>query len=551
MSNSEYWFFRFLYSKRYLITAISIVFIAALIRFYKLGEIPHGLTWDETAIGYNGYAILTTRRDEWLNFLPVSFKSFGDFKAPMAIYLNGPFTAVAGLTPFGVRLPFALSGVMAVVGLMLLIKELWSHDKHAKFFALAAGAILTFSPWHIHFTRTGFESGLMLTMVIFGLLFLRLGLTSRIPGRSLLFTGSAFILFAFSFYTYHSAKVSVPLLVPVFLLFHWRYLKAHKLQLAFGIIAGLLLMVPLIKDTFWGEGLERAGVTVFARSESLTEAILLTGKQFLIHLSPRFLLFGESTTMRHGDGTWGVLFLTTALGAITGFIAAIKGVFRAKRHKKAMSQKTKLGILFLFWVALGLLPAAIATEIPHSNRSLMALPGFIGLAMVGLDFAASVLRRSKLNQTWNGSKGEKNLLVKAAIGSAALFHFVFFFAYANHYLNVFAAESAGAFQDGYLETLELVKSYEKEVSSIIISSKYGQPYIYTLFAKQVSPIAYNGGVLVSYLFPDSVSISDLNRENSLIVATAEDEVPFKKADHLVYGSDGEIRFALFITDNAN
>src|SRR5579859_2096178 len=74
-----------------------ITLLATFLRFYKLSEIPHGMTWDEAAIGYNGFAVFTTHRDEWLQRFPISFKSFGDFKAPLAIYLNGFFTFLFGL----------------------------------------------------------------------------------------------------------------------------------------------------------------------------------------------------------------------------------------------------------------------------------------------------------------------------------------------------------------------------------------------------------------------------------------------------------------------
>ena len=95
--------------KWYLISFVLILLLATALRFYKLGQVPHGMTWDEAAIGYNGYAVLTTRRDEWLKRFPISFQSFGDYKAPLAIYLNGLFTFVFGMNLWAVRLPFALA----------------------------------------------------------------------------------------------------------------------------------------------------------------------------------------------------------------------------------------------------------------------------------------------------------------------------------------------------------------------------------------------------------------------------------------------------------
>src|SRR3990172_10276994 len=106
---------------------VFILLLAAGLRLYQLGQVPHGMYWDEAAIGYNGYAVLTTRRDEWLTRLPVSFWSFGDYKAPLAIYLNGLFTAVFGMTLWAVRVPFALSGVGVVLGMIYLTRVVFEQ----------------------------------------------------------------------------------------------------------------------------------------------------------------------------------------------------------------------------------------------------------------------------------------------------------------------------------------------------------------------------------------------------------------------------------------
>jgi 4-amino-4-deoxy-L-arabinose transferase-like glycosyltransferase len=141
-------------SKTLLIIVITLL-CAAGIRLYQLGVVPHGFTWDEAAIGYNGYAVVTTRRDEWLERLPVSFRSFGDYKAPLAIYINGVFTVPLGLNPLIVRLPFALAGVASVAIFYWLLIELFRFQKitHVGKLAVLGAAILTRAPvlslaWH-------------------------------------------------------------------------------------------------------------------------------------------------------------------------------------------------------------------------------------------------------------------------------------------------------------------------------------------------------------------------------------------------------------------
>jgi len=95
-----------IYSKYLLVL---ILFIAALLRLGNLGGNPPGLTPDEAALGYNAYSILKTGRDEYGQILPVVFKSFGDYKPELYVYLTVPSVAIFGLTEFAVRFPSALS----------------------------------------------------------------------------------------------------------------------------------------------------------------------------------------------------------------------------------------------------------------------------------------------------------------------------------------------------------------------------------------------------------------------------------------------------------
>jgi 4-amino-4-deoxy-L-arabinose transferase-like glycosyltransferase len=552
MSKSEYWLFRFLHKQRYLLAAIVVIVIAAGVRFYKLGEVPHGLAWDEAAIGYNGFAILTTRRDEWLQFLPVSFKSFGDYKAPLAIYLNGFFTAIAGLTPFGVRLPFALSGVAAVAGIVLLFERLWYPDRQSRFFGLAAGALLALSPWHIQYSRTAFESVMMLAMVIWGLLLLDIGLGNNVKARAkktirfALFTIIGLGLMVGSLYSYHSAKVGVPLLIFLFLLRHISNLKKSVGTLAVAFILSALILLPLVKDSLYGSGLQRAGVTIFAQEKPSSDIVLTIISNIFAHFAPGFLVFGETTTLRHGNGAWGVLFATTAIAMILGILVTLYRLVNFKKLKQEFKPPAQRGLLFLVWTLIGVLPAAIGTEIPHSNRSMLALPGFLGLALVGLDYGLFKLRKSKLNQAWRGSRGEKNLLLKTILGSAVMLHVVFFLAFAEYYFDEYAKISAEAFSDGYLEMMEYVKEYESQADRVIISSQYRQPYIYTLFSKKTNPIDYQGAALSYYLYLDEVTDKTLEWNDAIVVATALDKVSFEKANRIIYGSDGSPRFAVFL-----
>lgn len=494
-----------------------ILLVAASLRFYQLAQVPHGMTWDEAAIGYTGFAIFNTRRDEWLHRLPISFMSFGDYKAPLAIYLNGFFTALWGMNLWAVRLPFALASVAAIAGMMLLVEKISSKKE----WALAAGALMTFSPWHLHYSRAGFESGMALAFFIWSLYFLLKYIKHN--QKKLLDLGLAVVLATSSIYTYHSAKLVVPLVVLTLLISHWKRVSKQLWQLVTAGGLGLVLISPMIWDSIKGKGLERLGTTILDELSGL-ELVGTLIRQFLTHLSPSFLIMGETTTLRHGDGVWGVLLPTTLMLVILGIAFGFKLLKTKNDHGLFY-----LGLVIVF---MGLLPAALGEEVPHSNRALLALPGFMLLAVFGLKELVAKIKKAAVK--------------KSVLTTLALAHFLIFVAYISHYFTVFAAESAAEFKDGYLAAFEYIVPHEEQVEKIIFTSDYGQPYIYALFVRETNPIWYQGGSLIKYEFKDEINVGDLSRENTIVVASNEDEIEPGWADELIYGSDGEIRFKIYL-----
>jgi hypothetical protein len=566
---------------------ILILLLAAVIRLTYLGAVPHGFTWDEAAIGYNGYAIATTRRDEWLERLPVSFRSFGDYKAPLAIYLNGLFTVTLGLEQWVVRLPFDLSGIAAVAVLYWVLQMVF-FDSQAKLtttkseagsfslnpqqLALLGAGALAFSPWHILYSRTGFESGIALLFVLlmvsaFFKAFQQVGSLSNAPksqaqlvlagtfarkildhwsnSRVAFWLLNAAFFASLSLYTYHSAKIAVPLLAVAIVLF-WQKaaVKSWKALLISGVLAAVLL-IPLVNDAINGSGLERAGVTVFSRENSIISAVKTSALQLFTHFSPGFLLFGDTTTLRHGTGAWGVLLPTTFILILLALGDHLTRIItkRPTRHHF---------YFFFTWILIGLLPAAIATEVPHSNRSLLALPAFIGLAVLGIqalidwaNFAEKQLLAKSLSQ-------HRNTLAKAAFGTLMCAHLLISVGFIHFYFTTYASQTAEDFYDGYLDALQYAKEYElgingkPKVDQIYVTSAYGQPYIYSLFVRKTNPIWYQGGSLSErYTFFEEITDGDLARSNVLLVAGKDSPLDETQATHLVRGSDGEVRFKLY------
>lgn len=538
------------------------VVVAIVTRFLALGKVPHGMTWDEAAIGYNGYAIVTMRRDEWLQKLPISFKSFGDYKAPLAIYLNGFFTLVFGMELWAVRLPFALAGVGTVIGMYFLaelvfltrmvdentqetLKQLkkkgilsyfWLEHRYA-YVSVAVAGMLAVSPWHLHYSRTGFESGLALFCLVWGLVAWhwfraqQLGNTTtvwlfRVVPLLLFFTA-----FSVSLYTYHSAKIVMPLLGSILVILDRKIIRQSIPAFLLGMILSVLITGPLVYDSLFGNGLERSGTLLFLTAASWQQGATQFLTQFFDHFSVPFLLLGKTPTLRHGSGAWGVLLPTT-------FLLGVAAIVLSGWKKKLSGAR----LLALGLVVIGILPAALGNDgSPHSNRALLALPGFLILAGVGAEQIRLHFKKSS----------------RSVLLVVLFLHVLFFGLQQRQYYTVFAAESSDAFKDGYIDlfkTFKLDADHSKVFfeldgktvtpQQVIVTDVYGQPYIYALFSHQLNPQQYQWGVLNAYTFR-SIQSADAELENAIVVTSPEETLNNLQPIKTVTGSDGQPRFFIY------
>src|SRR5260221_1118573 len=210
-------------TKKYLI--ILIIIIASLLRIWHLNINPPSLTPDEAALGYNAYSILKTGRDEYGTFLPIIFKSFGDYKPGFYIYTAVPFVAVFGLNEWSVRLPSAVSGILAVWLLYKILQLMFQKEKGAfSNLPLIAAFLLAISPWHIYFSRGGWEINLALTLTLSGIYFFLKSFTK------IWYLYLSAICFALTYITYQGAKLSTTIVILLLLIFYFNNVNTRIQQ---------------------------------------------------------------------------------------------------------------------------------------------------------------------------------------------------------------------------------------------------------------------------------------------------------------------------------
>ena len=346
-----------------------ILFLAAFLRFYRISSNPPSLYWEEAALGYDAYSILKTGKDWHGNSWPlVAFESFGDYKPSLYFYAAVPSIALFGLNEFAVRFPSAFFGTLTVLLVYFLIKE--------RRVALVAALLLAISPWHLQFSRAGFEANLGLFFTCLGawLLFKIL----EKPKYSALFLSASGGSFAASMYAYHANRVFIPLFLITLLLIY----RQRKIFLTGLLVALLALPIflklnsPEIKQRF-AETSAFATLDPIIKSNQLIQAdgggIIarlihhrfwqyadIFFKSYSSHFNFNYLFLSGDTNPRHSIQTVGCLYLIQLPFLIYGILIALK-----RRQPQDLS--------LLAWLLLAPVPAGLTLATPHALRSLPML----------------------------------------------------------------------------------------------------------------------------------------------------------------------------------
>ena len=464
---------------------ISSIFLLALfLRIYRLDKYPTGLLWDEAALGYNAYSILKTGRDEYGVWFPLIFKSFGDYKPGFYIYLTVPSVAIFGLNEFSVRLPSAVFGGLTVLLLYFLLRE-----KSQERLALLAAVLLASNPWHLSFSRGAWELNLMTFEIVLGLWLAIKALESQ-KNWYLYLSGFSFIL---ALFTYQSAKLLVPALIAGFVFFYRQKLKALSLKpkiifsasflsifLFFNFLtvaggqAGRLKVMsifsyPRAKEESLNIQAQDNGSTfdwLFFHESPVFFARSILGRYFN-HFSGKFLFFlGDWSNPRNGVAYHGLFYFIDLIFLIWGL--------RVLLEKK----RSPLENFMLFWLLLAPLPSAVTRDIISSVRSFTLVIPLVFIIATGLE--SSLVFFSAKN----------NYLQIAFYFFLTVSYLFLFLRFVDYYMIHDPFYNAQDRLYGYKEAMAYLQSHSQGKDKIIVTTKYGQPYIFYLFYTRYDPARY-------------------------------------------------------------
>jgi len=495
--------------KKSIVSKLKIFFLFILIivtRFTFLSSVPSSLTQDEIAIGYNAFSILKTGHDEWGETMPLQFKSVGDYKPPTLIYLTAPFISLFGKTEIATRLPVAIFSSLTVFLFYLLCsKHIFAKKyKHLSYYSTL---VLSISPWHIFFSRSGFEAILGLFFALLFVYFL-LNFIKKSTAKDLLaiiFSGLV------SAITYHSTRLFIPILTIFFLPDIFRSISKlinnrsiiKKINLVILLLFGSSLAFWFFRTYLTGAGVVRAKMvfinidyeynrilvpfvqgTSFEKISKLYLLILFWYKRYLGYFLPNFYLTtGLGLTFPQQPGQ-GVIYSIEFIALIIGTLSLLNRNF----CKKIFLQHQFTKKLIIVWILLGFLPASLANNPQHALRSMIAsLPIYV-LIIIGFSAIYQFIKNTK--QKLFISMFYTLIIIGYSMG---IIHF------ADNYLVHYYRQFSEFRHFGWKEMANYANQNAQYYNNVYVDHRfgsegpqtYGVPYYYFLFYSDTNPTSYN------------------------------------------------------------
>jgi 4-amino-4-deoxy-L-arabinose transferase-like glycosyltransferase len=439
---------------------LAVMAVAIWLRVVHLVDLPAGFFCDEAGNGFNAYSILHTGRDETGARLPLYVWSFGvSYKNPVFIYSAMLPMWLLGPTEFAVRLTAALYGSGAVLAMFFLGRALMGSVV-----GLVAALLLAVCPWHLHFSRVGFE---LITLPFFFILALT-NLVRWAQGRRTL--PQAMVLFGLCLYTYVPAKLIVPLFLAGFAALYRRPLLARWRESA--LAAALLVVVAAPVVIFDLIHHDEAGsyfrdTTLLAHDEPPLAMAREFAENYAAFFSSEFLFESSNDRIiRHAVADHGELYPFFAPLLIVGALTALLRPGRAMR-------------LPLLWLGLYPIAPALMNEIPSASRGIAGAPAFCLLAAIG---AGALLRLpAQLSSRRAVALGLQGAL--AIAGLAVLVPAVqrYWALYRDRY-PLYAASYYTGFQYGHRQVLDYFRAHYDEYDSLLLTTrKSNQPEVFLRF----------------------------------------------------------------------
>lgn len=454
-----------------------LLFVTIFLRIYKISSVPSSFNQDEAAIGYNAYSILETGKDEWGASYPLYFKSFGDQKLPAYIYTTALFVKAVGLNEYAVRLPSAFAGIVSVFVLLYLVYYL------TKNFTLGflAALLLSLTPWHLQYSRAGFEVNFSLASALIGATLFVLA----VDKKKFIVLILSLLFFSISLYSYNVSRLLSPLLLAVLSLQYLKKIREFKtIQLCIAFVFFALTLLPFFISFFSNAGIFSATSSLITSSDITAKSVEMRSylislpswyskifynkyifiifqyiQNLALVLSGSFFFVSGSPYLVNGIGNVGTFYLFQLPLFVVGLIH-----FFSKRIEKIK--------LFILWLLISVFTLALSKEVPNATRSyFLVIPVAVFSALGFLVFMHYIANI-------------KNIIYKSLLVISVLFFVIYNlqFYFASYYFRY-----PIIFTNGDKMLANYLEKVDYRYNKVIIDDKSNFAYISFLFYNKYPP----------------------------------------------------------------
>ena len=435
-------------------------------RLVALGEYPAGFNQDEASAAYDAYSILKTGYDRNGQFLPVHLIAWGSGQNALYSYLSMPFLAAFGLDVWAFRLPMALIGCLSLFAFWRLLLVMTDRKT-----ALAGLALLAICPWHILKSRWALESNLFPDLLLFGVLFLVIGLQhDRLPP----FLAGCGVL-GLSSYAYGTAYLFLPVFVLPLLLFlvAKKRLSFRRACAGLGVLAvvALPMMLFVLVNTFGLQAIRLPFMTIpRLPANRMTAMASVFSPEFLRDSIGNFAEASKIAVVQTDGLIWnamdgfGIVYGFSLPFTVIGFLRCVTG-----GRKEWPAWGSVLNAWFLAALVL------VFVVKPNINRiNALWIPWIYYTALGGAWVAQS--RR----------------LFRTAVAGLYASAFLLFSA---QYLTEYQGKMAAAFEDSFGEAVVYAAGTDAE--TVYVTDSVNGAYALTLFYTAEDPAVFRETAVIS------------------------------------------------------
>lgn len=466
-----------------IIILFGIFALALFLRFFRLSDFPVGFHQDEASLGYNGYSLLQTGKDENNHPYPLYIDMFGDNRPSGYHYLTILPIKFFGLSEFSTRFPGALFGSLSIFAIYFLSLYIFQNKK----FGLLAAFLFAVSPWHIVLSRASAEAIVALFFIMLGFAFIIRSVSFY--KRLDLFWGSLCLIISFFFY--HTPRVFVPGLFAVFILmflpiikksaekyrvavfFTFILVSAISLFLVFGIKGGterysqVNIFSSFETDFFQKQQIQEDAIAgsnhIISRifHNKITNVSLIFINNYFDYFGFNFLFTKGGLPIWYSIPRVGLLYLLELPLILLGIYYLI-------------SNKNIYYKIPLVWLLIApIVPAITMDDVPNINRAIVMFPMLEIIAGFGfLSFIKSIKYKNRAT-----------ILITLLL----LFNSLYFF---QQYFYNAKTHKPWYRNNGFSKMMQIVNGNLNSYDAVVMSKFQGGIYPLVLFYAKYDPKTY-------------------------------------------------------------